>query len=97
MILAYHFGDLKEAASFEKAMRKDLYAEGSEPPGLSTRIFYTVLVYLGLYRQTNRAKYKKNAMASKKIMLHNSNVQPRQEPVDTTGIERGQLSADHKQ
>ncbi|KAG7344308.1 protein kinase [Nitzschia inconspicua] len=68
MILAFHFGEMEEAASFEKAMRKNLYAEASEPPGLSTRVFYTVLVYLALFRQSKRRKHKKKALSSYKIL-----------------------------
>lgn len=68
MILAFHFGEMKDAATFEKAMRKDLFAEGSEPPGLSTRVFYTVLVYLALFRQSKRRKHKNKARSSYKVM-----------------------------
>ncbi|KAL3919549.1 MAG: hypothetical protein SGILL_003702 [Bacillariaceae sp.] len=67
-ILAYHFGDLEGAESFIKAMRSDLYAEGIEPPGLSTRTFYTGLVYVALYRKTKRRKYKRQAIASYKLL-----------------------------
>ena len=68
MILAYHFRQMEEAARFEKLLRKDLWAEGSEPPSVSTRVFYSGLVYVALFRKKRGWRMKRKAFAAFKLL-----------------------------
>jgi tetratricopeptide (TPR) repeat protein len=67
MVLGYHFGNLTHAKRSIKAMRKDIFAEG---PCffVPLRMFYTSLVYFGLFRQTKKSKYRRRARLSWKIL-----------------------------
>ena len=67
MVVGYHFGDLQNAKRHIKAMRGDLFEEG--PCHIvPLRPFYTALVYLGLFRETRRPKYRRRALQSLKIL-----------------------------
>ena len=58
MVLAFHFRDYKQAATFQKQLRKDLFEDGPEFL-VAYRVLYTGLIYVARYRETGNIKYKR--------------------------------------
>ena len=67
MVVGYHFGDLQNAKRNIKAMRGDLFEDGSCHL-VPLRPFYTGLVYLALFRETGKGKYRGRALQSLKVL-----------------------------
>ncbi|CAB9518329.1 Transcriptional regulator [Seminavis robusta] len=65
VVLGYHFGDLHAAKRHIKAMRSDLFEDGSVAL-VRLRLFYTGLVFYALCKDTGKGKYRRRARKASK-------------------------------